>query len=393
MFIQSMKMALKSILSNKMRSFLTMLGIIIGVMALVVLVSLVNGATGSITDSINSLGNDMLSVNITDDNDKPIKLNELTNVIKGDLINEVAPVSSMSVTASSSYAEEESVNITGTTAAYKNIKGLEIANGRFLLAPDVNNNTNVIVINEDLAVDVMGRTDVVGEKIKLDGKSFLIIGVLESDSTDTASSIASNSSYEAYIPYTAMIRLSDSTNLNVSSFYCSVKGDDMDRAETALEDLLIERFGDEDAYNIYNQSTIEEAMESVTGTLSLLLGGIAGISLLVGGIGIMNIMLVSVTERTREIGIRKAIGAGRPVILFQFLIEALMVSLIGCLIGIGLSWMIIMIVNVIGEVSYSLSTGVTMLSILFSLGIGIVFGLYPANKASKMKPIDALRFN
>lgn len=393
MFIQSMKMALKSILSNKMRSFLTMLGIIIGVMALVVLVSLVNGATGSITDSINSLGNDMLSVNITDDNDKPIKLNELTNVIKGDLINEVAPVSSMSVTASSSYAEEESVNITGTTAAYKNIKGLEIANGRFLLAPDVSNNTNVIVINEDLAVDVMGRTDVVGEKIKLDGKSFLIIGVLESDSTDTASSIASNSSYEAYIPYTAMIRLSDSTNLNVSSFYCSVKGDDMDRAEAALEDLLIERFGDEDAYNIYNQSTIEEAMESVTGTLSLLLGGIAGISLLVGGIGIMNIMLVSVTERTREIGIRKAIGAGRPVILFQFLIEALMVSLIGCLIGIGLSWMIIMIVNVIGEVSYSLSTGVTMLSILFSLGIGIVFGLYPANKASKMKPIDALRFN
>ena len=164
-------------------------------------------------------------------------------------------------------------------------------------------------------------------------------------------------------------------------------------AENALDELLSARFEDEDSYNIYNQSTIEEAMESVTGTLSLLLGGIAGISLLVGGIGIMNIMLVSVTERTREIGIRKAIGAGRPTILFQFLIEALMVSLIGCLIGIGLSWIIIMIVNVVGEVSYSLSTGVAMISMLFSLGIGILFGLYPANKASKMKPIDALRFN
>lgn len=393
MFVQSMKMALKSICSNKMRSFLTMLGIIIGVMALVVLVSLVNGATGSITDSINSLGKDMLSVNITDDNDRPIKFNELTDIIKGDFINEVAPVSSTSVTASSSYAEEESVNITGTTAAYKDIKGLELADGRFLLAPDIENNTNVIIINADLATDVMGRTNVVGEKIMLNGKAFLIIGVLESDSTDTTSSIASNSSYEAYIPYTAMIRLSDSTSLNVSSFYCSVKGDDMDLAESALEDLLLERFEDEDSYKIYNQSTIEEAMESVTGTLSLLLGGIAGISLLVGGIGIMNIMLVSVTERTREIGIRKAIGAGRPAILFQFLIEALMVSLIGCFIGIGLSWVIIMIVNVVGDVSYSLSAGVTVLSILFSLGIGILFGLYPANKASKMKPIDALRFN
>lgn len=393
MFVQSMKMALKSICSNKMRSFLTMLGIIIGVMALVVLVSLVNGATGSITDSIHSLGKDMLSVNITDDNDRPIKFNELTDVIKGDFINEVAPVSSTSVTASSSYAEEESVNITGTTAAYKDIKGLELADGRFLLAPDIENNTNVIIINADLATDVMGRTNVVGEKIKLNGKAFLIIGVLESDSTDTASSIASNSSYEAYIPYTAMIRLSDSTSLNVSSFYCSVKGDDMDLAESALEDLLLERFEDEDSYKIYNQSIIEEAMESVTGTLSLLLGGIAGISLLVGGIGIMNIMLVSVTERTREIGIRKAIGAGRPAILFQFLIEALMVSLIGCFIGIGLSWCIIMIVNVVGDVSYSLSAGVAVLSILFSLGIGILFGLYPANKASKMKPIDALRFN
>ena len=393
MFVQSMKMALKSICSNKMRSFLTMLGIIIGVMALVVLVSLVNGATGSITDSINSLGNDMLSVNITDDNDKPIKLNELTDVIKGDFIKEIAPISSASATASSSYAEEDSVNITGTTAAYKDIKGLELADGRFLLAPDVDNNTNVVVINADLATDVMGRINVVGEKIKLDGKSFLIVGVLKSESTDTASSIASNSSYEAYIPYTAMIRLSDSTSLNVSSFYCSVKGDDMDMAESALEDVLLERFEDEDSYKIYNQSTIEEAMKSVTGTLSLLLGGIAGISLLVGGIGIMNIMLVSVTERTREIGIRKAIGAGRPTILFQFLIEALMVSLIGCLIGIGLSWIIIMIVNVVGNVSYSLSTGVTIISILFSLGIGILFGLYPANKASKMKPIDALRFN
>ena len=132
-------------------------------------------------------------------------------------------------------------------------------------------------------------------------------------------------------------------------------------------------------------------MGSITGTLSLLLGGIAGISLLVGGIGIMNIMLVSVTERTREIGIRKAIGAGRGVILLQFLIEALMISLIGCVIGILLSWCILMVVNIVGDVSYGLSAGIVMISVLFSLGIGVIFGLYPANKAAKMKPIDALR--
>lgn len=391
MIFQSIKMAIKAIRTNKMRSFLTMLGIIIGVVSLVVLVSLVNGATGSITDSINSIGSNMLSVAITDDHNKPIKLSELSEMAVQGIIDEIAPSAQSSVTASSAYAEE-SVNVIGTTASYSNIQGLNIGTGRFIMKPDVDNHTNVTIINYDLAIDVMGRSNVVGETIQFNGKDYLIVGVLAEEETSDAGTMGS--SYTAYIPYTSLIRLTDSVSLNINSFCVSVTNDDMDVAESALEALLAERFaGDEDAFSIFNQSAIAEAMNSVTNTLSLLLGGIAGISLLVGGIGIMNIMLVSVAERTKEIGIRKAIGAGRGAIMLQFLIEALMVSLIGCLIGILLSWLVIRVINIVGDVEYGLSVGIVLLSMAFSVAIGVLFGIYPANKAAKKKPIDALRFN
>lgn len=392
MMQQSVKMAWKSISSNKMRSFLTMLGIIIGVLALVVLVSLVSGATSSVNDQISSMGANLIQVSVMDDKDKPVKLSDLEDLAEEEEIRETAPVAQINSTASSTYAEETAV-VYGTTGAYSDIMQQELYSGRFLKNTDVDNHTNVAVINAGLATEVLGRMDVVGETIKLDGVSYMVVGVLQADDSDTSTT----QTYEAYIPYTSLVRLTDSVSMEITSFYVSaVSEESLDPAEKVVTEMLTERFDqDEDAFTVINQSTIMEAMESVNSILSLLLGGIAGISLLVGGIGIMNIMLVSVTERTREIGIRKAIGAGRGVIMLQFLIEALMISLMGCAIGILLSWITLQVISVIGKdsMTFALSPGVVWIAVVFSILIGVVFGIYPANKAAKKKPIDALRYN
>ena len=388
MIIQSIKMAWSSIISNKMRSFLTMLGIIIGVVALVVLVSLVDGATSSVTDSIASMGSNLLTVSIRDNKDRPLKLDDLKEFVSGEAIKEVAPMAQSSVTVANKYASE-SATIYGTTPAYQSVQSVELARGRFLKNTDIENNSRVAVISSDIATEVMGRNDVLGDKIKVNGVTYLIIGIL----TDNENQ--SNSVYELYVPFTALSRLVTDVSSEVTRFYVSSTDEDsLTTAENTLTDMLLTRYkNDSEAFNIQNSSMIMETMKSVTGTMSLLLGGIAAISLLVGGIGIMNIMLVSVTERTREIGIRKAIGAGRLNIMEQFLIEALMVSLMGCAIGILASMGLLQLVNILGQTSYQISLGVMWIAVAFSLFIGVIFGLYPANKAAKKNPIEALRYS
>lgn len=392
MVFQSVKMAWKSIASNKMRSFLTMLGIIIGVVSLVVLVSLVSGATTSVTDEINSLGSNLLTVTISDDKGKPMTLADVNALMDEEDIALTAPGAPLNVTGKYG-SESDSVMVTGTTAAYSMIQGLQLKYGRFLKTTDVEQTNYVAVVNSTLAEELVGYTSCVGKTISLNGMHFTIVGVLDDDDSSSLTSMMGDQLI-AYIPYTTAIRVSNSVSTKVTSFYVtSTSEDSMDATEETVTRLMMDRFNeDEDAFSITNQSEIMDALSSVTGTLSLLLGGIAAISLLVGGIGIMNIMLVSVTERTREIGIRKAIGAGRGTIMLQFLIEALTISLLGCLIGIGLSGAILAIVNAVGGVAYGLNSTVVMISILFSMGIGVLFGLYPANKAATMLPIDALRF-
>lgn len=408
MIFQSMKMAWHAVVSNKLRSFLTMLGIIIGVVALIVLVFIANGATSSVTDQISSMGSSYLTVTITDDKGNPLRLKELSDFCEPEEVDEVAPVSWTSVTAKTSYSNG-TMTLTGTTGSYADIQGLELFSGRFLKQTDIDNNSYVVVITKDTATELLGRVDAVGESIKLNGKSFLVVGVL-SDSTsltqgaavtsssdsDDSDSSSSSVQLEGYIPFSTMTRLADNV-LDVTMFYASGTDEDsLEPAENALTELLMERFGeDEDAFSIVDQSEIMEAMSSVTNTMSLMIGGIAAISLLVGGIGIMNIMLVSVTERTREIGIRKAIGAGRETIMLQFLIEALLVSLMGCLAGIGLSWVILKVAAVVmkNSMSFTMDMKVVWLSVAFSVLIGVLFGLYPANKAASKKPIDALRYS
>ena len=391
MIRQSMKMAWKSIISNKMRSFLTMLGIIIGVMSLVVLVSMAGGTSESVSNQIASMGSNMLTVTIKDDKGTPMKLEDVEKLTKKKAIAEAAPVAQSSVTAASTYSDETAI-IYGTTGSYADIQELELYEGRFLKMTDVENHTNVAVVNAGLAINVMGRMDVVGETISLDGIDYQIIGVLTADANDTTTT----ENYEAYIPYTSLIRLTDDVSSDISGFCVSATSEkSLDDAEEAVTDAMMERFEqDEDAFTVINQSTVMETMESVNQTMQLMLGGIAAISLLVGGIGIMNIMLVSVTERTREIGIRKAIGAGRGVIMMQFLIEALMLSMIGCGLGILFSWITILLISNVGDadVTYQMSMKVVWIAVAFSIFIGVVFGIYPANKAARKKPVDALRY-
>ena len=393
--ILSLKMALRSISSNKMRAILTMLGIIIGVMALVVLVSLVNGATSSVTDAVSSLGSSLLTVTIEDDKGLPIDLETLDEWMYEDELGLIAPAISDSLTGSAN-GESGSFTVYGTTPAYYDIQGLQLAMGRWLKATDVDNHSYVCIINETAAEELIGYVDCVGQAISINSVKYTIVGVL-SDSEDSLTSVFSSGSMVAYMPYTSLVRLSSSANAEVTSFYISApEGGTVEIAETAITEILMDRFDDdEDAFNIASQDILEETMSSITSVLTILLGGIAAISLVVGGIGIMNIMLVTVTERTREIGIRKAIGASRGTILMQFLMEAVVLCMLGCGLGIFLSWAILQIVSTVVaslDMAFHLDGGVVLIAVVFCFVIGVVFGLYPANKAAKMKPIDALHY-
>ena len=393
--IQSVRMAIKSISGNKMRAFLTMLGIIIGVMALVILVSLVSGATGNVTDTISSLGSDQISVRISDNKGTPVTIDDLSDWMQEEAFGRIAPVASESVTAKYG-TETGSLTVYGTTAFYADVQKLELLVGRFLKQADEENVSFVCIINETAATELVGYADCLGEDIRLNGQRFKVVGVLKDDDNSLTSAFRSGS-LVAYIPYAALTRISTSATKEVTSFYVSAgENSTVDAARERLTEILKERFDqDEDAFSVSSQNALESAMSSVTSILAVLLGGIAAISLIVGGIGIMNIMLVTVTERTREIGIRKAIGASRGMILTQFLVEAIVICMLGCALGILGSWGVLRLITTVVsglDISFQMSGSVVLIAVLFCFFIGIVFGLYPANKAARMAPIDALHY-
>ena len=396
--IQSFKMALKSISGNKMRSFLTMLGIIIGVMALVILVSLVNGTTSSVTDTINSLGSNMVGVSISNDYGNPMRKEDLDELAKRPNIKAAAPIANGTMTGKYN-STSKSVTVYGTTEQYFSIRNLDLSIGRYLKNSDYDNHTNVCVVNSALAEKLVGFTSCLNEEITLNGAKFKIVGVLKENSDASAlASIMGGGNLEAYIPYSSHVRLSTDTSNYVTAFYLSAaENATTESVKNMINQVMLERFNyDEDAFNVQSTDTLEDAMGNITAILSILLGGIAGISLVVGGIGIMNIMLVTVTERTREIGIRKAIGASRGAILRQFLIEAVVLCMIGCAIGIFLSWSFLRLVSVVVsslDLSFEMNGTVVVVAVTFCFLIGVIFGLYPANKAAKMKPIDALHYS
>lgn len=384
---QAFKMAIKSITASKMRTFLTMLGIIIGICAVIVLVSVVQGSTGSITESIESLGANSITVSFTGRNStKSVSFDEMCEFMEEnpDYISYVVP--NMSGQGRIKYGSTNiSSSITGTTPDYLAVKNREVSNGRFISDIDVERRRKVAVIGSYNARELFGFEDPINQQIKINNELYTVVGVLDAIS-DSEEASEDNL---IIIPYTSG-RLIFRTDKIRSYTVWSTTADCVEDATKLLKQFLYSKFGDDGEYNVVSIASMMDALDEITGMMALLTAGIAGISLVVGGIGIMNIMLVSVTERTREIGIRKAIGAKRSSILSQFLIESALVSCMGGVIGIILSIIGTSILGNMMGINAFPNIGVILGSFVFSAAIGIFFGWAPANKAAKLNPIDAL---
>ncbi len=382
---QELKMALSSVKSNKMRSFLTMLGIIIGVMAVTLLVSLVQGATNTITDQLAGLGGSNLNCMVMKTMPR-ITLEEVEALEKEPEIGLVSVYSSGTGVAKAA-GNQEDVSIVAINQSYQLLNQMKLESGRYLTSVESEYRLGNCVVGAGVAQNLFGTREVLGETIRLSGKDFVIVGILAEEGT---SSMNTND-LKVFLPFESGQRLLGMNG--VQTFDASAADEtSVEKAEKTLNTFLRGKVG-EDNYSVFNMGSLLDMITTVYNVLGYLLGGIAGISLLVGGVGIMNIMLVSVTERTREIGIRKAIGAQKSDIIVQFLIESVVLSLMGGFVGLVLSAGILGIVNVFAtDYHFGITMGVAMVAVFFSVGVGVVFGIYPANKAAKLKPIDALRF-
>ncbi len=388
-FLQSLKMAISSILSNKIRMFLTMLGMIIGVASVVLLIGLSDGSQKEINDSLSSMGTDLITVQIRNRSASrvvsPSDIMEFYNDNRDILVN-ISPYIGGSTTAKVG-TTNESTTLECVDASFADIRGLDLDYGRFITEDEVKNRQNVAVVGTYIQQEFFDGQNPIGQQIKLNGIVYEIVGVLE----ETGDSTKTSADNKVIIPYTTARKiLSASTP---STYYIQAASDEaVDVAVNTLKNYFNSMLGKNQA-TVTSQKQIMEVIDEVMGMLSALLGGIAGISLVVAGIGIMNIMLVSVTERTREIGIRKAIGARRGDILLQFLIESVIISCMGGLIGLLLA---IGIGNAAAKLVEALNFVATQASITlafsFAVIVGVFFGLYPAQKASKLNPIEALRF-
>ncbi|MDY0235421.1 MAG: ABC transporter permease [Gudongella sp.] len=380
-----------------MRSFLTVLGIVIGVTSIIALITIVEGVTDEMTDQFSSLGAGKITVQA---NGTPLKRglsdNDLNELLQIDNVTGVSPTLSLNASVVRNLNLEENVAIDGKNEVYFQHNPDLMLRGRPLNTLDIESKNKVAIINQSLEEILFFGEDSIGETMQINGISYTVVGIFdENTETDLISSRSNvegeSSEGKAIIPYKTAMSMAGISN--ISSIEVLIGDTDMtDEVITETELVLNRAFNYKDnSYSIINMDSLLEAMNTMTNLLTIMLAGIASISLLVGGIGIMNMMLVSVTERTTEIGLRKALGAEPKSIQLQFLIESIFLSLIGGLIGLflglGISW----IANTAMEIPYSISTWAVVLGVGFSATVGIVFGWAPARKASALNPIDALR--
>jgi len=391
---KSFELAIGSIISNKMRSFLTMLGIIIGVGAVIILVSVMDGVTGQVTDVFESMGTNNITVTIVPrGGNRIVEADDLYELAEDypQIITAISPNVSLQSSVKSRESTEalEKTRVTGVGEDYLEIAKLEMSAGRFLQYIDMAQTSKVAVIGSFVAKELFGGIEnSIGQTVKINGQPFSVVGVLE----EKADSEEGTSDDCVYIPYSRATKMSWMSI--ITSYTVSAKNEEAVEACTALvKNKLFSILQNSSFYNVTAMKEVLDEVSSITDTLKMALVCIAGISLLVGGIGIMNIMLVTVTERTREIGIRKALGAKRLNIMQQFVIEAATVSGIGGILGIVLGCSVSMLVGNLLGIGVSPSASAVMLAFGVSVAIGIGFGYLPANKASKLNPIDALRYD
>ena len=397
--------AIESLSANKLRTALTMLGIVIGVAAVISMLAVGQGASSSITSRIESMGTNLLYVMANNDvtNPQPLTLADAEAITESGgapSVLAVAPTVSRSMDVTFA-GTSTTTTIMGVTLNYSTVRNETVASGRFITQADIDGHATVAVIGSDVVDELFSTSvGVLGQKIRIGSNLYQVIGILKSKGGSSMGS----SDNQVIVPIsTAQVRIITRSNARDEINQISVAVVDAEHVDSAITEVTSIlrsrhdiRSGADDDFNVMSQEAFSEAATQITGVLTIFLGGIAAISLLVGGIGIMNIMLVSVIERTKEIGLRKAVGARDSDIMLQFLMESLIIGFAGGLLGVLAGWGISSLISKVAAFgSTSLNAEISLSSVLlavgFSVAVGLIFGLYPANRAARLEPVEALR--